>query len=591
MTTTSFFQQYEKVAEFERYLGDPLDSARQLSFQRAVEEDEQEVYPEAACAEVENWGLHQYYVPEQYGGRFRSFEELFGLLRLLARRDVTVVVAHAKTFLGAIGIWLNGSESQKARLAQLIRRRGQVSLALTEKEHGGDLLANEVTATKVDGGYLLQGEKWLINNATRSAALALFARTDPAGGPRGFSLFFIEKRLLDPSSFIHLPKIKTLGVRGADISGIRFDHCLIPDSALVGTPGAALETSLKGFQATRTLVPAISLGAADTALRSAMRFALSRRLYGASVFEIPEARRVLVEAFIDILICDCVAISAARSLHVAADRMSLWSAGAKYFVPVRVERLIAELSAVMGARHFLRQDHDCGVFQKIRRDNSLAGLFDGSTVVNLNGIAQQLQQIWQIGRKNGRQEEAQMIDCLKRIFGLSASLPDFDSARLELINRGRDDMTQSLALLPALAEKELPSIDPRTRSDLGGLLSELRQEFLEQQQALMNLRRHSGSVFNQPVQLFELARRHCVLHAAAACWWMWLFNRESLGDFFARGEWLVLGLNRLLADLQPWRWAFFNRHERNVSEYLLELQKDGRLFSILPLNLADREED
>jgi len=322
-----------------------------------------------------------------------------------------------------------------------------------------------------------------------------------------------------------------------------------------------------------------------------MRFALSRRLYGASVFEIPEARRVLVEAFIDILICDCVAISAARSLHVAADRMSLWSAGAKYFVPVRVERLIAELSAVMGARHFLRQDHDCGVFQKIRRDNSLAGLFDGSTVVNLNGIAQQLQQIWQIGRKNGRQEEAQMIDCLKRIFGLSASLPDFDSARLELINRGRDDMTQSLALLPALAEKELPSIDPRTRSDLGGLLSELRQEFLEQQQALMNLRRHSGSVFNQPVQLFELARRHCVLHAAAACWWMWLFNRESLGDFFARGEWLVLGLNRLLADLQPWRWAFFNRHERNVSQYLLELQKDGRLFSILPLALAGREED
>jgi hypothetical protein len=245
----------------------------------------------------------------------------------------------------------------------------------------------------------------------------------------------------------------------------------------------------------------------------------------------------------------------------------------------------------MGARHFLRQDHDSGVFQKVRRDNSLAGLFDGSTVVNLNGIAQQLQQIWQIGRKNGRQEETQTIDCLKQIFGLSVSLPGFDSARLELINRGRDDMTQSLALLPALAEKELPSIDPRTRSDLGGLLSELRQEFLEQQQALMNLKRHSGSVFNQPVQLFELARRHCALHAAAACWWMWLFNRESLGDFFARGEWLVLGLNRLLADLRPWRWAFFNHHERNVSQYLLELQKDGQLFSILPIALAGREED
>ena len=61
--------QYESGEDFERYLGDPLDPARQLSFRRAVEEDEQEVYPEAACAEVENWGLHQYYAPEQAQGK------------------------------------------------------------------------------------------------------------------------------------------------------------------------------------------------------------------------------------------------------------------------------------------------------------------------------------------------------------------------------------------------------------------------------------------------------------------------------------------------------------------------------------------
>ena len=589
MTKTPFFQQYENVAEFERYLGDPLYPARQLSFQQAVENDEQEVYPEAAFEEVENWGLHQYYVPEQYGGRFRSFEELFGLLRLLARRDVTVVVAHAKTFLGAIGIWLNGSESQKARLAQLIRRRGQVSLALTEKEHGGDLLANEVTATKVDGGYLLQGEKWLISNATRSAALALFARTEPAGGPRGFSLFFIEKRLLDPSSFSHLPKVKTLGVRGADISGIRFERCLVPESALVGTPGAALETTLKAFQISRTILPAAPLGMADTALRSTMRFALSRRLYGASVFEIPEARRVLVEAFIDILICDCVAISAARSLHVAADQMSLWSAATKYFVPVRVERLIAELSVVMGARHFLRQDHDSGVFQKIRRESSAPGVIHLDDHLNLNLIGELLRS-WADdgrGRQKRRRQDADLEGTLNSIFSLAAPLPDFDPKTLGLYNRRQDLITQSAELCGV--RLAAAGLDGETADLLSAFAGTIVSEFGRQAEAFANLDQLYGDVFTHPPELWALARRHCLLHAGASCLWTWLFNRESLGEFFARGEWLVLALDRLMTALAPPRSPIPTAFTDRVASELFRLHREDRLFSIVPLKLAGIE--
>src|SRR5262249_25821936 len=159
--------QYEMAEALERCLGDPLDPARPFSFHRSVELDELEEYPEAAFEEIERWGFHEQYVPERYGGRFRSFEELFALLRAIARRDVTVVVAHAKTYLGAVGVWSMGSEQQKEKLAQIIKARGQVAFALTEKDHGSDLLASEVTATKVEGGYVLSGEKWLISNARR----------------------------------------------------------------------------------------------------------------------------------------------------------------------------------------------------------------------------------------------------------------------------------------------------------------------------------------------------------------------------------------------------------------------------------------
>lgn len=582
--------QYEKAEAFEAYLGDPLDAARVLSFKRAVALDEQELFPQQACDEIDHWGLALHYIPQAWGGASASFEELFALLRLLARRDVTVVVAHAKTYLGAVGVWLSGSNQQKQRLAHIIRAGGQVALALTEKEHGSDLLATEVTATKVAGGYLLAGEKWLISNATRCAALTLFARTHAAGGPRGFSLFFIEKHLLDPSGFALLPKIKTLGVRGADISGIKFTDCFIPDSALVGPLGFALETTLKAFQISRTILPAAILGAADTALRSTLRFALARRLYRGSVWAIPEARRVILDAFIQLLVCECVALGAVRSLHQATPQMSISSAVTKYFVPTQIEQTIKDLAVVMGARHFLREEHDFGIFQKLLRDNAIASLFDGSTVINLNGIAQQLQQLWQYPRKNTAQNPDEMLSSLKHIFCLRDPLQDFAPNKQELTNRGRDDVVQSLPLFPTLPLQGLARIAPHTLGDLLKLLEEIIQEFKQQRQELLRQTRLPGNTFNQSPQFFDLARRHCTLYAAASCLWMWWFNRDHLSDFFAHGEWLVLGLNRLLMDLQPWRWAFFSDYYENVGQHLLSLHHEERLFSIFPLQLARLQE-
>ena len=90
--------------------------------------------------------------------------------------------------------------------------------------------------------------------------------------------------------------------------------------------------------------------------------------------------------------------------------MSVWSAVAKYFVPVRVEALVRELAVVPGARHYLREGHFFGHFQKLMRDNAVAGLFDGSTVINLNAISQQRGQLYESragsGAPRGRRPNA-----------------------------------------------------------------------------------------------------------------------------------------------------------------------------------------
>jgi alkylation response protein AidB-like acyl-CoA dehydrogenase len=562
----------------EAFLGSPLDPNSVISFARAVELDERELYPEHACAALEVWGFHDYYIPASVGGSLRSYDELLSILRVVARRDLTVAIAHCKTFLGSVAVWVGGSPEQQRHTADLVRQRQQLSLALTERTHGSDLLSSDVVATRVEGGYELSGEKWLINNATRSAGLTVFARTDPQGGPRGFSIFLVEKRTATTDHYAHLPRLKTLGIRGGDFSGIRLENFPVEDTALIGGEGGGLELTLKSLQITRTLCAGLSLGAADTALRSVMDFAMQRRLYGDTVFAIPHAQRLLVDAFVDTLICDAVSRMAVRAIHVVPEQMSLISSIAKCFVPTTIERTLHELSVVLGARFYLRADHQWNHFQKLLRDSALVSLFDGSTVVNLTVILQQLRQL---AEARNRPEDADKHSVRTSLFNLSHPLPAFEPDRLGLSNRGRDDVVSGLWSSSEFLEGPVDILD-ELREQIADVMAELAA--LEHRRAALQMA-HGRSCDRSP-EMFELAEQYCIVHAAAACFQFWLHNRLQLGEFFARGEWLVVALDRLLRRFQPLRPGLPGRYRQAVAEQLARLHSEQQLFSLVPFRLA-----
>jgi hypothetical protein len=88
-------------------------------------------------------------------------------------------------------------------------------------------------------------------------------------------------------------------------------------------------------------------------------------------------------------------------------------------------------------------------------------------------------------------------------------------------------------------------------------------------------------------KLFELAREYCVLHSAAVCVEMWVWNRETLGEFFGEGKWLVLALQKMLgefglfADFEP-----VNRYSEDVTQEMLRQLNCNQLFSIVQMKLA-----
>lgn len=580
---------YVLAAErLERELGSPLNPAEPFSFKHSVELDELEEFPSAMCHLLEEWGLQDYYVPASYGGKQAGFDELFMLCRVVSRRDLSVAIAHSKTFLGSAPVWIAGTHEQKAILARSILNREYIALALTEEEHGGDLVASECTARKAHSRYLLSGTKWLVNNATRSTILCLLARTQSRGGTQGVSLFFIEKGKIDQTSFSHLPKIKTHGIRGIDISGISFENTVINEDSLIGRESHGLEPVLKTFQITRPLCSALSLGAADTALRLTLDFALKRRIYGNTVFALPAARSVLTDAFIDLLICDCMALFTARALHVLPEQMSLWSSVTKYFVPTLLENMVQSAATILGARYYLREHYTFGMFQKIVRDIAIVSLFDGSTRLNLSLIASQLGQVVEAEEGDTLSSSLDAVSRLEQALSLKQALPTFDVERLVLRIRGHDDLRLGLLIAADQLDEQLEHDEACSalKDDLKILLKRFAQERKAIDQAIRELVARHGDI-HVTTEGFELAKFHCILHAASACYYLWLFNRSVLESDFARGDWLVLCLTRLLKLLSPREEIVSSAPytEQVLSTFLRSFQTN-RMFGIVPFQFA-----
>lgn len=465
--------------------------------------DADEAFPDSACRALNDAGLPACYVPARHGGKLTSFPEVAGMIRAVARRDLTVAIAHGATFLGAVSAWVAGTPDMAAQLAGHVLSGEAVCWGLTERRHGSDLLAGELTAEQVEDGWRLDGEKWLINNAARGRLACVLARTSAAGGPRGFSLFLIDKNDVTSGRVQHLDKIRTLGIRGAHISGLSLDQVHVPHSALIGEAGKGAEIVLKALQLTRTTCVTLSLGAADHALALALRSSRERTPYGRAPAGTPLTHDALGRAGAQLLVAEAVAALATRAIHVLPGEMSVLSAVCKAFVPTVIEKSIHTVGELLGARGFLTDQFAHGAFARLERDHRIVGLFDGTTHVNRQLL---INQFARLGRAYGSADPS----AAEKLQDLMAGpLPEFSPDRLLL--------TSPTGCSPALAIpgllRHFRGLDT-TGSELATLLDEFGTAAADLHAGLAAYRPTPGI---PDAEAFQLAERYEWCVAGAAC--------------------------------------------------------------------------
>lgn len=556
---------YINLNTLENLLGAIKDNHNPFSFAAVIALDEAEKFPDKACDILNDWGYNDYYIPRGCGGKLGGFDASMMMMRLIARRDLTIAIGHGKTFLGSLPIWIGGSSDQQKHLAQLIKDGYPVSLGLTEKNHGSDLVANEVEANYANDKYIINGRKWLINNATRSRLIALLTKTNSnASSLRAHSILLIDKEKILSGASLPLSKIKTHGIHGADISGIEFKNSMVNSDSLIGSDGQGMEITLKTLQVSRAMCCSLSLGALDTALRTTTKFALERVLYNDKIVNITHVRETLLGAYTDTLINEVLSLCLIRCLHIFPEKMSIYAPIVKYFVPRRTDFQIQELSRILGARYYLREEHDFGIFQKVMRDNLLVGLFDGSTLVNAQHISVQLTTV---ARRDLTKKTLDQ-SVLQKLFNLSENLPDVMLERLKISLQGEDTLLASLELL-----QEIITENDILYSNILELLS-IKKQFLDRIMSLNSLSEKLSLVSENTVY------EYCKLIAACCCINFYHYNRTLLTSVDL--EVLKICLDKLVCELANKEYAINNDV---LLSNLVEKFQNNKLFSFIDLNI------
>ncbi|MBL7481240.1 acyl-CoA dehydrogenase [Legionella bononiensis] len=553
------------LESFEAYLGNPEEPKTPVNFKQILIHDEQEALDWKHLNYIRDWGFMNYIIPQNSGGALNALDEVYLLSKLIARRDITVAIALGLSFFGALPFWISGTVEQKKLLAGLIKKGSIAALALTEETHGSDLTSNEVIAQPVEDGWELSGQKWCINFATEGDLVSVLCRTHEKGGLLGFGLFFIDKSLIN-TGFTPIPKLPTHGVRGLDISGFVLDKLRLPKDALIGTAQRGLELTYKTFQISRTLCAGLSVGGADTALRLALSFSLDRQLYGKPAYEIPAVKQRLGELFTQLLIADCTSLCVLRACTVFPEKLSFWSAIIKFLIPRLCEDLVEQCGIILGARGFLRTT-PWAVFQKIRRDIQVVGLFDGSTQVNLSLIAGNLLPQVRMRGTNALVDSEQ----LKRMFHLESPCPPFEGDNLSLFTHEEDDVFAGLMQLDC--------------EPINHLIAAVRDEIKTLDQQISQLREQK--VFDaRSLPAFRLAEHYCWIYAACCCLQFWYHNHHSLSHELKDINWLNLALQFILNKLDSSRLIESDLQEK-MADHLCAYYQQKKLFAVISTKIAE----
>ncbi|MDA1285409.1 MAG: acyl-CoA dehydrogenase family protein, partial [Proteobacteria bacterium] len=271
-------------------LGEDIEALRDMTHRWAqdrlapiaAEIDRSNKMPVELWREMGALGLLGITVEEEFGGVNMGYLAHTIAVEEIARASASVSLSYgAHSNLCVNQIRLNGSPEQKAKyLPKLLSGEHVGALAMSEAGAGSDVVSMKMRAEKKNGYYTLNGTKYWITNGPDADTLVVYAKTDPAAGPRGMTAFIVEKSMRGFSTSESFDK---MGMRGSATGELIFEDVEIPFENVLGSEGRGVNVLMSGLDYERVVLSGIGVGVMHAVLDHIMPYMHERKQFGQKI--------------------------------------------------------------------------------------------------------------------------------------------------------------------------------------------------------------------------------------------------------------------------------------------------------------------
>jgi isovaleryl-CoA dehydrogenase len=249
---------------------------------RAADIDRENDFPADLWRKMGDLGVLGITVEEEYGGAAMGYLEHVVAMEEISRASASVGLSYgAHSNLCVNQIRRNGNDAQRAKyLPKLISGEHVGALAMSEPGAGSDVVSMKLRAEKKGDRYILNGNKMWITNGPNADTLVVYAKTDPAGGPRGITAFIIERGF---KGFSTAQKLDKLGMRGSNTCELVFEDCEVPAENVLGQVGKGVNVLMSGLDYERSVLAAGPTGIMQACMDVVVPYMHERKQFGQSI--------------------------------------------------------------------------------------------------------------------------------------------------------------------------------------------------------------------------------------------------------------------------------------------------------------------
>jgi alkylation response protein AidB-like acyl-CoA dehydrogenase len=328
-------------------------------------------------------GLLNMLMPEELNGLGCAYPTYASIIHeISAFSPATAVTIAVHSMVGKILDKYLPGPLRKEILSNWGSAESFAAFVLSEAGAGSDAANVRATATRVDGGYRVNGEKMWVTNGLSARWLFTLVRLE--GAPKEKSLCAL---LVDgEDAGIERTKIQgKMGIRGSETAVINYEDTFVPDEHLIGDPGKGLEVFLTTLNHGRVGIAAQSTGIAEACLSEMVSYARQREQFGRPIGTFQGVAGMIADSAVELEAAKALTWRAACKIQDGnTDRVA--SSMAKAYASEAANRIAYRAVQVHGGAGYVRE---CRV-EQLYRDARVTTIYEGTTEIQRIVIARAL---------------------------------------------------------------------------------------------------------------------------------------------------------------------------------------------------------